>query len=201
MSIEAEIERQMRVAKWIDKNLSIPYDLTRECELLSHPCFDSVIENHAAMITLASSKLYGSMFALLRVSFEGTIRGTWLYHCASELDLEQYKNDKLDTHLGDMVKMIESGVNIDTGMLSQIKKDQWRIFSSFIHTGYQSTIRRVGENSTGYDNYEAQEIQKALNYSGLFTIIAAIGLSTLAKCEVLQMQVLEFSRKYIEKKL
>lgn len=201
MCIESEIERQTLVAKWIDENLSTSYQLEGKSELLSHPCFDSVVENHAAILLLAKSKLYGSMLALIRVEFEAVVRGVWLYHIADESELSKYEKDKLKIHFGDMVQAVELGAGMDSGVLSKIKNEHWAIFNSFTHTGYQSIARRVGSSSTGYDNYELEEIEKALNYTGLFAIIAAIELSALTKDENTQKRALEFSRAYIEKKL
>src|SRR3990172_9140161 len=142
MSIPTELKRQVELVKWINDNLSCPYDLPSRNQQLAHPCFDLAVEHHAAICLLGESELFGSMYSLLRVEFEALVKGLWLRHVASSENIIKYENEDLNIGFGTILKLIENQLGIPTSVLLQLKSKQWEIFSSFTHTGYQALVRR-----------------------------------------------------------
>ncbi len=196
MNMETDISTQVNVAGWINENLSIPYSFENDNETWSHPCFDMVTEHHAAIISLCQSQLYGSALALLRVELEALVRGLWLRHVADEKDIAKYKKDKIEPKFYELVESVESTVGASNGVLSYIKDSQWSIFNSFTHTGIEAVSRRIGESTTGYDNYKETDVVKALRLSGLFAVFAAIELASLSKNESIINSAFELANKY-----
>jgi hypothetical protein len=179
MNLQAEHNRQLRLAEWIDTHLSREYQLPSRAVQLAHPCFDLAIEHHAAICLLQDAELFGSMYALVRVQLEALVNGLWLRHVATENDLKKYASDER-VGFGTRVAAIEQQFGISGGFLSYLKKEQWDIFCSFAHSGYQAILRRVGETHTGSSNYKPAEIVTALRHSGLYAVMAAVELASMA---------------------
>jgi hypothetical protein len=198
MNIETELENQIVVSSWIDQNLTGAYSFDSENESWSHSCFDLVVEHHAAVISLSKTQLYGAAFALLRVEFEALVRGLWLKHVASNKEINRFKKDKVDPNFHELIKAIENKVGIKYGLLSTIKDKQWSIFNSFTHTGIEALSRRVGKKTTGYDNYQETDVVKALQFSGLVAILAAVELASLSKNQIIMKSSLELAKNYGE---
>ena len=201
MTITEEYAKQIKIAEWIDRNLSCEYVLSDDNEKLSHICFDLSVEHHASINVLCSSKLYGSMYALLRGKFEALSRGLWLRYVASQENIASYKNEKMPINFGAMIKLIEEKIGVSSGLLVALKDRQWEIFCSFTHSGYQTLLRRVGETHTGYMSYQDQEIVTALRFSGLFAVLTAIELASLTNEERLIEQALNLAKTYGHKQL
>lgn len=178
--------------------MAVSYSFDSENERWSHSCFDLVVEHHAAVISLSKVQLYGAAFALLRVEFEALVRGLWLKHVATDKELNRFKKDKVDPTFNELIKAIESTVGVSYGLLSYIKDKQWGIFNSFTHTGIEAISRRVGEKTTGFDNYQETDVIKALRFTGLVAIFAAVELASLSKNQDTITKSLELARNYGE---
>lgn len=179
MIVEENLNHQIQVCSWIDKNLSIKYNLKNENERWAFSCFDMVVEHHSSILLLSQSRLYGSAFALLRVEFEAFVRGLWLRYVATESQLEKFKRDKVDPKFGELIEQVERKRNSKSSVLSYIKDEQWSIFNSFTHTGIEALIRRIGPQTTGHDNYNEEDVVKGLKLSGLIVVLAAYELALL----------------------
>lgn len=178
-NIEAELESQIEVSEWVNKHLSIRFDFTSDKDKWAFSCFDIVIEHHLSIVTLSDSKLYGSALALLRVQYEAFIRGLWLRYVATENDLSRFKRDKVKPSFYELIKAVETTRGIKSGLLSHIKDKQWAIFNSFTHTGVEALLRRMGESTTGYDNYKNEDINNYLKFSGLILLFCASEMAIL----------------------
>ncbi|WP_413936582.1 DUF6988 family protein [Nitrospira sp. BLG_1] len=198
MSIPAELKRQVELVKWINKTLSCPYKLSSRNQQLALPCFDLAVEHHAGIYLLGESRLYGSMYALLRVEFEALARGIWLHHVASTENIAKYENEDLKIGFGAMLKLIEEQLDISTSILSLIKNKQWDIFNSFTHTGYQALVRRVTMTHTGPINYSENEVISILRHAGLFAVLAATELANMTGDQKLIESTMDQARRYGE---
>lgn len=65
--VEQQLENQLGLARWIDSHLRVELPIDSR-SYLAIACFDVTIEHHAAILLLAKSGLYGSMFSLIRVA-------------------------------------------------------------------------------------------------------------------------------------
>lgn len=198
MSVPTELKRQVGVVGWINDNLSCPYSLPSRNQQLAHPCFDLAVEHHAAICLLGESGLYGSMYSLLRVEFEALAKGLWLRHAASNEGILRYEKEDLKLGFGTILQLIEKQLDIRTSVLSQLKKRQWEIFSSFTHTGYQALVRRFNDTHTGPVNYNETEIVSALRHAGLFAILAAVELASMTGNQETIELTMTFARQYGE---
>ena len=162
MDIKTEHHRQMNVAHWIDSHLSIEYQLLSRSLQLAHPCFDLVIEHHAAICLLEEANLFGSLYALILIQFEALVNGLWLRHVATDSDIKKYEKDSLKIDFGTKINLIEQKLGVSGGGLSYLKREQWKIFCSFTHSGYQAVVRRIGKIYTGSSNYKPPEVITAL---------------------------------------
>jgi hypothetical protein len=178
-NIEAELEYQIEVSKWVDENLSMPFSFASDKDKWAFTCFDIVIEHHSSIVALCDLKLYGSALALLRVQYEAFIRGLWLRFVATENDLSRFKRDKVKPKFHELIQAVEATRGIKSGFLSQIKNKQWGIFNSFTHTGVEALLRRMGGKTTGYDNYKSEDITNGLRFSGLILLFCASEMAIL----------------------
>jgi hypothetical protein len=201
MELALEHQRQLRLAEWIDTHLSCAYQLPSRSLQLAHPCFDIVVEHHAAICLLRDAELFGSMYSLIRIQLEALVNGLWLRHVAIDDDLTKYEKDDLNLGFGTRVKLIEEKFGISGGFLSHLKKAQWDIFCSFAHSGYQAIVRRVGEVHTGTENYKSSEIVTMLRKSGLFAVLAAVELASMMGDKKLIEAAMNMARGYGEDEL
>lgn len=195
MNIEAEIERQEEIIEWINSNLSCAYKLPDRNVQLAHPCFDLAVEHHASIFMLCNGKLYGSMYAMLRVELEAYVKGVWLYHVATDKQIALYEKEER-FEFGTLIREIENKLGINKGLLHFLKSSYWNIFNSFTHTGYQAIVRRTNETHTGPVNYAAKEIITALRCTGLIALLSAVELSIMSDNEVLINSASEKIKKY-----
>ncbi len=167
------IENSIELSNWILKNTK-GLDFSKERRVIfSVSCYDLVIEHQLGIAILLKCKINGSAFALLRSVFEGFIRGAWLKHCATELQLDKYEQkDELQLFFGDMVKAVEEsilfkGVNV----FSALKGEAWTAMNSYTHSGFLQVLRRSNENSFE-PTYTDDEIIEVLKMAGSFALLA-----------------------------
>jgi hypothetical protein len=99
---------------------------------------------------------------------------------------------------GTRVAAIEQQFGISSGFLSYLKKEQWDIFCSFAHSGYQAILRRVGKMHTGSGNYRPTEIVTALRHSGLYALMAAVELASIVGDKELIGEAMQLTKGYGE---
>ena len=150
---------------WIDEHtsgLTLPAD---ERAMLAAGCFDVALEHQAAIALLHSSALHGSMLALLRVLTESLVRGLWLLQCASEAEMQKFKNGRVDKTFDQIVVEVETAIDDPRGVLSGFKESAWKAMNGFTHTGFSQVTRRHAPGLVGA-NYPDEEIVQALNVAG-----------------------------------
>lgn len=196
MNIQSEHEKQIQIIKWIELNLSCTYENSEENIYLARLCFDLVIEHHASICKLYESNYFGSMFALLRVEYEALVKGFWLNHVASKECISKYKEDDVNIGFGTYIRLVESYLDAKEGALYTIKEKQYKIFSSFTHTGYQALVRRVNDTHIGAVNYKHSDIITVLKYAGIFSLLAAIQLAAMTKNTALIDKAMSMLKNY-----
>ncbi|MGS0725113.1 DUF6988 family protein [Shewanella sp. 0m-11] len=83
----------------------------------------------------------GPASALLRVLFEAHVKGIWLYSCATDEQISQFKKDsvkseinpKWDLKLHEMINGIETKMPHLNGTLRKFKKAHWKGLNSLTH--------------------------------------------------------------------
>ncbi|MCI5210836.1 MAG: hypothetical protein D3910_19075 [Candidatus Electrothrix sp. ATG2] len=184
------IEKSKATIRWIDsKKDGLPIDSDGRTKL-SAACFDLVLEHQKSVVLLIEKHLNGSAFALIRLIFDAYIRGLWLYHSASETEIEKYKNEKLKKPFGDLIKDVEKIDGYSSGILSQAKKAGWDAMNSYTHSGFLHLTRRVSEDSIE-PIYTDEEKVEAIKFANSCSLMAVIGIASLAKNQELANDVLE----------
>jgi hypothetical protein len=171
MHVDAQHSQLIELIKWIDEHtsgLSLPAD---DRSLLAVGCFDVALEHQGAIALLFSAELYGSAFALLRVLAESLVRGLWLLHCATDIEMNKFKNGKLDKKFDQLVKEFEAKIGTPDGVLSSFKKTAWSALNGFTHTGFHQVSRRHA-NARVEGNYPEHELANALGVAGALGLIA-----------------------------
>ena len=161
----------LELMAWIDQRASgvtLPAD---ERSLLAAGCFDVAIEHQAAIALLHSSELYGAALALLRILTESLVRGLWLLHCASDAELKQFKNGKVEKTFATLVAEVEAALQTPSGVLSQFKTTAWTAMNGFTHTGFHQVSRRHSPGRIEA-NYSEEDLSKALGVAGALGLIA-----------------------------
>jgi hypothetical protein len=177
MAVDNEHMRLVDVIAWIDETTTGLELKTNDRTMLASGCYDAALEYQAAIATLSASKLYGALFALLRVLYEAVIRGLWLSECATAADLGRFKRGILKKEIAVIVSEVEAKVG--SGVISQFHGTAWKALNGFTHTGMHQVSRRHRIGQLGA-NYDAKEVCNALGVSGALGLIAAGQLISLA---------------------
>ncbi|MCL6250844.1 hypothetical protein M3P36_07290 [Altererythrobacter sp. KTW20L] len=83
---------------------------------------DLAIEHATGILNLIAANISASAFALVRSEFECFVRGAWLYHCASDAEIETFiAKDRIDPSFGAMIEAIEQKPGFDSKFLSMVK--------------------------------------------------------------------------------
>ena len=168
---QALIAKAFELHDWIAQRLD-GLDIPRERRvLLAVSCHDVVIEHHVGVATLLSSRINGSAFALVRPIFETFVRGVWLRRCATDEQISQFVNDKLDLHFGQLLEEIEKLDAFQDGMLSGLKKNAWRAMNSYTHGGMQQAGRRT-KGAYVEPDFPPEEIVEVIKLAGTFALLA-----------------------------
>ncbi len=102
-----------------------------------------VFDLQKAIFDLVNSGNFTSASALLRVMFEAHVKGVWIYSCASDKQIVQFKKDALKSSrnpknkldFGEMVDDIERAKPYLDGRLSEFKVQHWKGLNSLTHSG------------------------------------------------------------------
>ncbi len=194
-SIDKECTKQLELTKWIDEHFKIKLPTDRK-STLSITCFDLTIEYHMTIYILCEAHLYGSMLAFLRIIFESYVRGLWLRYSATPAEITLYEKDKINITFDTMIKSVESSTNTDSGPLSSLKKDSWKLMNSLTHTGVQHALRRNSDGKISSENYNPDEICSALNLVGTFSLLSAIELASYSGNQELISKALLKAKEY-----
>lgn len=193
MTIIEKIKRSEAFIQWLDKKINGLAINSDSRTRISATCFQISREHHKAIVLLISHKLIGSAFSLLRLLFEAYIRGVWLGRCATEDELEKYKNDKLSKKFETLIKEIEQIDGFEQGVLSEAKRINWSAFNSFTHSGFFQIVRS-NTPETIEPNYDEEEILGALGYADAVALLSALQIAFFAGNE-------EFIKELAEKEI
>lgn len=173
--------------------------LTNEFEVLATErnraaaaAFGIAQDHHAAIVFLMKNSFYSSSFALLRLLFEAYLRGLWLNHCATDAQVSGYFQG--DEPPKTMVAEIEATEAYSGGVLSGIKKENWRAMCDFSHTGGRHLQRWQSENSIE-PKFEQCELEECLNCAELFGAMSGLALIQLSKAGSTGFEVLDLMKK------
>ena len=193
MKIEL-INKAETLIQWIDKQIDGLQINSDDKTRVAAACLDMALEHQKAIVLLIANKLYGSAFALARIIFEAYVRGVWLNKCATDAEIEEYKNDKLNKSFASLIQDIEACEGFDEGVLSAAKKANWIAMNSYTHSGFLQTVRRNTEEAIEA-NYTEEEITEVLNMANALGLLSALHIAIMADDNVLANAILEKSKQ------
>jgi len=198
MKIETAIQESEELIQWLDKNIDGVEIKSNDRSRISAGSLDMVLEHQKAIVLLTSHCLYGSAAALVRLIFESYVRGAWFYYSASDEELHEFKNDRLDKTFNELIKDIEKHEAFSEGILSDVKKLSWKVMNSFTHGGFYQVVRRNKETEIA-PNYSNEEIIDALESANSFAILTAIAIADMANNVTLANSIYECGMEFFKK--
>jgi len=184
MKLATCIAKAEELIQWLDGQIdgvAIPSDLRSR---VAGGCLDVALEHQKAIVLLVAQRLYGSAFALARLTFEAYVRGVWLHQCASDTEIRKFQAETPLPIFASLLSDIEKLDSFSSGILSAAKKKSWAAMNSFTHTGFSQIVRRNNAGSIE-PNYDEVELLEIVNFAGGYGIMAAVEIAHLANNELL----------------
>ena len=164
-------------------------------QLLSICCHDVVIEHHLGISTLLEKKICGPAFAIARPMFETFVRGVWLKNCATDSELDDFRQDKFKKEFWELLRDIEQLEAFESKVLSNLKKTAWKHMCGYTHGGIQQISRRVF-NKVITPDYKPEEIVEILKLSQAFALLSFIQIVGEADRNDLAREAIDLLYKY-----
>jgi hypothetical protein len=178
--VVAAIRELQEVTLWIQQRtagMNLPGDRRSR---MAFGCLDLAIEHQAGIAVLADQPFWGAAFALLRCALDALVRGVWLARCASDADLEAFKQRGLrDKSFADLAAEVEKALGHTRGVLTRVALSSWGVLSDFTHTGFQHVVRRNSATHTG-PNYPDSEKIHALRLATAIGLLATVEFAGLS---------------------
>ena len=199
MNVQELINKSEELIQWLDQQIDGLEISSEERTRLAAGCLDMALEHQKAIVLLVANKFYGSAFSLVRLIFEAYVRGVWLQICATDAEIEAYKNDKLKKNFASLIQDIENCDGFNEKVLSTAKTTNWISMNSYTHSGYLQTVRRNKEE-TIEPNYTEEEINEVLNIANALGMLSALQVSLLAGKKEIANGMLEKSKTIFDNK-
>lgn len=133
-----------------------------------------VIEHYSAISNLIHSNMYSSAYVLVRPTYEALTKGLWLFHCATDEQLESHASGK---ELADIRFITKSLLSSDfpkaiSQSLHEVKLTYWKTLSSLTHVGHSQIKYWLNPYGVG-PNYSDQSLLEVSNFVSYMVIVAA----------------------------
>jgi hypothetical protein len=192
---EESLGKSMQLVEWLARQVGgVRLDgeiRTRAAAI----CFGVAQEHHAAMVTLFILKtpLCSSAFALGRPLFEAYVRGMWLSHCATNVQIDGYLEGKIP----DMASLIAALQKLqgddEVSSLRRVYERSWRAMSGLTHTGTEH-FDRWSDGEVLEPAFTSEDIGRILDFAARIGVLSAAGLAFLSRDGELWKSVLTGSR-------
>ncbi len=155
--------------------------------IVSASCFAVAQQHHNAILILLAHQppLQATAFALLRLLVEATVRGSWLSHCATDEQVENFvEPQRKQLDMASMQIAIDKvrGVTSDGYSLHEsLYKKHWGALSEYTHT----SARQVQHWLTTQDIepvYSDAEVSELLKRANVVAECAAVEAEALLTC-------------------
>ena len=199
MRITEEIRESEQLIQWLDGKIDGLKIKSEDRFRVAAGCLDMVLEHQKAIVLLTANNLFGSAAALVRSIFESYVRGCWLFYCATDNQIEKFKNEKLDMKLYQFIEGLEKHEAFSGGTLTHVKKTSYTAMNSFTHSGFFQVVRR-NTGSTIEPNYADEELIDALETADSFAILTTRAIADMSDNQNLALEVYEKGKKYFEER-
>lgn len=140
-----------------------------------------VIEHQFAIAHLLEGRMTGSAFALARPTFEALAKGLWLYHCATDEQLEKHAAGKELDHVAELTEgiLLSELPTVITTSLHSIKAKYWKTLSSLAHVGHAQVRHWLSEAGV-QANYPEPALHELANFASFMALVAGRELALRA---------------------
>lgn len=196
MMLAKRIEQSEDLIHWLDKRIEGRTVPSGDRTQIVASCLYVALEHHKSIILTASVSYYGSAFALVRLEFEAYIRGAWFRYCASDDQLDIFKNNRLKKRVGNMITDLELTEAFNVGVLSKMKEESWDAMNSFTHTGLLQVVRQMSSTEIG-SNFPEEEIVGTLDTADTVALLSAMVIVDIIIADVTVRET--FANELIER--
>jgi len=160
-------------------------------------CLAVALEHQHAVVVLLQQDPphYSSAFALVRPVFESYLRGLWLLHCASDLQVVSFSKGGKPPDAARLVTAVDKVGEFDGKQLTGIYTKHWSSLSSYTHTGGLQ-VQRWNTAEAIEPRFEETEVAEVLEFTAAIALLSAVSMASLAKNEVLAQELLEVAREH-----
>lgn len=178
--VQAGLDQARAQLAWIRENL-VGIELKGDHRhRIPAQLFDLAIEHGSGIHNLIAANICASAFALVRSEFECFVRGAWLHHCASDVEIETFiENDRIDLSFGALIGALEQKPGFDSKFLSNVKDSAMKAMHGYTHGGIHQVSRRLnGEYIEPY--FEDGALLEVIQFSATMALIAFGQIAVLA---------------------
>lgn len=157
---------------------------------LSAPLCYLSIRHFSAIVMLCEHNLYGSALSLLRAQHETYIRSVWLYHCATESELQAILGNKHFPHINEMLNALSN--NRDFYNLKPDNDDaiMWKLMNDFTHGGVSQIGMHSHEGTIG-ENVTPEHIFCLLEKSSPLGLMAGVFMMSISNDVIICNKLIE----------
>ncbi len=114
---------------------------------------------------------------MLRTLFESYLKAIWLFHCATDIDLDRYiKGDEFK--MSRLIHEIEQTETYGVGVLAETKSTWWAKMCSFSHSGIEAVGRQI-DGDIIQPAFTLEEIVHLLTFSDGIAMLAGIHIANV----------------------
>jgi len=143
-------------------------------------CFKIARQHYLSILLLLGNKpqLASSAHAIFRVFLEATLRGEWIYHCATEEQIRHFlESNKGQLDMSSLINAIDKKLG-NIGLHQIVYKEMWPILSAYTHT-YSRHVSILFTANDIESIYSDQQIQMLIDWSNrilklIFSTISSI---------------------------
>jgi hypothetical protein len=133
-------------------------------------CFAVSQQHHNSILILLSRNppLQATAFALLRLLTESTFKGLWLFHVASDEQVENYVQSGTKLDMASMITSVGKAAGVNE---HQAIYKHWHSLSAYTHTA-EFQVQRWLTTENIEPGYSASELSELVNLSGVVAELA-----------------------------
>jgi len=140
-------------------------------------CFAIAQQHHSAILILLRNRppVHASAFALLRPLLEATLRGEWVYYCATDKQVTAFlEKEKGQMDMSSLLRSLEQQLDLKDAHAILYQK-AWPLLSSMTHSFAGQISMWFGRTSIE-PSYPEDLVQELINWSGK---ILKLGVATI----------------------
>ena len=179
VSLIEKIAESKELLQWIDNKIyGLEYEVDAEQSKVALACFYLTFTHCSATLLLIEHELYPSANVFQRIIIEAYIRGSWLFHCASDEELEKFKEKgEPEKGLKGLIGELEERLQIEDRVGSETMEN--RLLHDFVHTGYHQIEKQFSGNDIK-QTYTEDEKGELLDLANCFAITSAHSIAKIA---------------------